>query len=119
MLKLAVVMVTALPTGQQLWAALFKLGDASQIAKAVEQIMMQVTAFFLLAWVYSAELEIGWFSSLACLIVLTGLAPVHAKSCGFFRISKFQFRKVISALEIQTQKHLGTVTTRFYIVEMF
>jgi len=49
MLKLAVVMVTALPTGQQLWAALFKLGDASQIAKAVEQIMMQVTAFFLLA----------------------------------------------------------------------
>ncbi len=49
MLKLAVVMVTALQTGQRLWAALFKLGDASQIAKAVKQIMIQVTASFLLA----------------------------------------------------------------------
>lgn len=40
-LKPAVVMVTALQTGQRLRAALLKLGDASQIAKAVKQIMMQ------------------------------------------------------------------------------
>ena len=49
MLKLAVVMVTALQTGQRLRAALFKLGVASQIAQAVKQIMMQVAASFLLA----------------------------------------------------------------------
>ena len=45
-LKPAVVMVTALQRGQRLRAALLKLGDASQLAKAVKQIMMQVTASF-------------------------------------------------------------------------
>ncbi len=49
MLKLAVVMVTALQRGQRLWTVLFKLVVASQIAQAVKQIMMQVAASFLLA----------------------------------------------------------------------
>ena len=49
MLNLAVVMVTALQKRQRLWSVLFKLGDASQIAKAVKQVMMQVAASFLLA----------------------------------------------------------------------
>ena len=31
----------------------------------------------------------------------------------------FQFKNAIPILEIQTQKRLGTVTTRLYIVEMF
>ncbi len=31
----------------------------------------------------------------------------------------FQYRNLIPTLELYTQKHLWTVKTRFYIVEMF
>jgi len=46
MLKLAVVRVTAPQTEQRLWVALFKLGDASQISRAIKHMMTQVTASF-------------------------------------------------------------------------
>ena len=52
------------------------------------------------------------------MFVLTGHALVHAESCCFYH-SQIKFRKVFPTLEIQTQIHLGTVETRFYVVEIF